>query len=130
MRSSTVLRGFALGVGLAMMPAAAFAVSVVSSDGQGEQHRTATYSNGAFADGVLLSIAGAPVYYAGRLDLNNCTDQNTDRYTGDVTRRTNQAAGGYITGFPGACNVQGVKSRICQNKNNLPDPCGADSAKF
>ena len=130
MRSSTIVRGLALGAGLALMPVAAMAVVVDSGDGSGVQYRTATYSNGAYADGNLRSIAAKPVYYAGKLDLNNCPDPSTGRYTGDVRTTYGIAAGGAITGFPGACNVLGVKSRVCTNYSLAPDVCGTDSARF
>jgi hypothetical protein len=130
MRAVSVLRGVAVGVSFAFMPAAAFAVNVSSGDGSGEQHRTATFSNGAQADGSLRSTSGSPVYYEGKLDLNNCSDPYTGRYTGDVRSTSGMAAGGTISGFPGACNVQGVKARVCKNVNLAPDSCGPDSARF
>lgn len=130
MRSSTIFRGLAFGIGLAVMPTAAYAVNVSSSDGSGVQNRTASYSNGAFADGTLRSTAGRPVYYQGELDLNNCGDPYTGRYTGDVTSTSGVAAGGYITGTVGGCGLQGVKTRVCKNVNLAPDVCGPDSARF
>jgi hypothetical protein len=128
--SSTVLRGVAFGFGLAIMPTAAFAVVVSSGDGSGTQYRAASYSNGAYADGYLRSSAGNPVYYSGKLDLNNCTDPSTGRYTGDVRTTSGIAAGGAIRGDTRTCGLQGVKARVCRNVNNLPDPCGPDSLRF
>jgi hypothetical protein len=130
MRTLTVLRGIAVGVGLAFMPTVAFAVNVSSGDGSGEQHRTASFSNGAFADGTLRSTAGSPVYYEGKLDLNNCGDPYTGRYTGDVRSTSSIAAGGTISGFTSGCGLQGVKTRVCKNVNLAPDVCGPDSVTF
>ena len=131
MFSSTVLRGAALGFGLVLLPAAAFGAVVSSGEGSGTQYRTASYADGAYADGYLRSAAGNPVYYNGKLDLNNCVDSNTGRYTGDVRASSGIAAGGRIQHSLNGCHpLQGVKSRVCRNINNLPDQCGSDSIRF
>lgn len=49
-------------VSLALIPSAAWAVNVSANDGNGEQHRVKSYSNGADVSGSLRSTSGKRVY--------------------------------------------------------------------
>lgn len=113
-------------LGIVMLPASAWAVNVSANDGNGEQHRTKTYANGADVTGDLRSASGKTVYY-------NCEDPSTGRYstntssTSAVTRGGTIATSWFITP---PCGFQGVKSRVCTVKTGLPDPCGPDSSTY
>ena len=100
MKNSIITRGVALGVGLVLMPAAAFAVNVSANDGNGEQHRTRSYSNGADVSGNLRSTSGKPVYYSGRVALSNCSDPSTGRYASNTTSTSYVTRGGTISYWP------------------------------
>lgn len=113
------------------VPTAGMAVSVSSSDGSGSQTVGRQYSNGAYLTGPLKSSVGNPVYYSGLVVLNNCSDHNDGRYTGNVTSRTGQTAAGDVTVTPPItwpCSLDGEKARVCRDINNQPDPCGGWSA--
>jgi hypothetical protein len=125
-------RGLTLGVLLAIAPASAFAVSVSSDDGNGTQYRTESYSNGAKVSGNLRSTAGKPVYYSGKVVINNCGDSVVGRYTTNTTSKSYVTRGGTIASSIGLwpCSFDGVESRICRDINNLPDTCGSWSTKY
>lgn len=126
-----IARGAALGAALAILPAAAFAVNVSANDGNGEQHRTYTYSNGAKVSGDLKSTSGKTVYYSGKVALGGCSDPDKGRYSSNTSSRTAVTRGGTITETNiGTCTFQGVKSRVCTVINNLPDACGPDSSTY
>jgi hypothetical protein len=130
MAVSTIYRGVALGIGLALIPVAAFAVGVYSNDGDGRQDRTKSYSNGADVSGTLSAASGKTVYYAGRVALSGCSDPSVGRYSSNTSSTQYVTRGGNITTSIGTCGFQGVKSRVCTALTALPDPCGADSATY
>jgi hypothetical protein len=129
--SFRVRRVTALTVLFFSLPTAAYAVSVSSNDGSGMQRRDTAWSNGASVYGDLQSTSGKAVYYAGRVAFGGCTDPSTGRYGANVTQTTPQYRQGIIQAYkPVGCSFQGVKSRICTVKDNLPDPCGTDSLTY
>jgi hypothetical protein len=131
-RSRTVARGIGLGLVLTVAPAAAYAVNVSSSDGNGVQYRTQSYGNGAAVSGNLRSTAGKPVYYSGKVVINNCGDNEIGRYTTNTKSTSYVIRSGTIAGTIGLwpCSFDGVESRVCRDINNLPDSCGAWSVKY
>lgn len=124
-----VVRTLLIAVGLALVPGTAYATNVSSNDGSGDQHLTAEYSNGWRATGTLRSTRGDPVYYSGKIVFNFSTDEYCGRYTGDVKQKYAVAAGGTCTVSPGIPSADAAEYRVCKNVNNLPDPCGAWSAR-
>lgn len=109
-------------------PTTAFAVNVSSNDGSGTQYISTWYPCGAKTYGYLKSTSGNPVYYGGLAMFDSLiSDENYGRYTSDTTSKTSVSRGGTI-GPTTSCayrnNFTGVKTRVCRNRNNLPDPCG------
>jgi hypothetical protein len=115
-----------------LMPASAYAVSVSSDSGSGEQYRVKTYNNGAGVSGTLRSTRGDNVYYAGTVDLSNCSDPGIGRYSSSTTSRSYVTRGGTIAYFPLTfpCGFQGVRSRVCREIVVLPDSCGSLSSRY
>ena len=130
--SSRLTRVGGLTVPLALLPAAAYAVNVSSNDGSGEQHRTASYSNGAAVTGSLKSTSGKAVYYSGKVALSSCQDPDTGRYSSNVTSTSAVTRGGTISYGPilPPCGFQGVKSKVCRDITAAPDTCGSDSSLY
>lgn len=126
-RAKTIaIRSLSVAGALILIPSAGYAVNVSSGDGYGNQHRTQSYSNGAYATGSLTSTHGSSVYYSGRVDLSWCSDVTVGRYSSNTSSTSGVTRGGYIVTSAGLCQgVQGVRSRVCKVRNNLPDPCGS-----
>lgn len=124
-------RVIGLTVGLVCLPTAAYAASASSGDGIAYQNREQTYTNGAKVGGSVRSYVGNPIYLSGKVALNNCGDADVGRYTTNTTNTSFVYKGGTISTILYTCRtVQGVKSRLCTDRNNLPDPCGADSGIY
>jgi hypothetical protein len=129
-----IKRVCALSVLMLSLPATAYAVNVSSNDGSGTQTRTSTLNWGGDVTGKLKSTAGKSVYYSGRVAISGtvCPDLNVGRYSTNTSSLSLVDRGGRIfsTNTDPRCTFQGVKSRICTVKNNLPDPCGTDSSTY
>lgn len=118
---------------LALMPSAAFAVSVSANDGSGVQDRVRYYqSNGHYVDvsGTLKSTSGKTVYYSGKVARGGCVDLNTGRYSTNTSSLSSVTRGGTMFMALTGCTFQGVKSRVCTVRNNFPDACGSDSSTY
>ena len=131
-RSKTIARGIALGLVLTVAPATAYAVNVSSNDGNGWQDRVTTYGNGASVTGKLRSTAGNPVYWSGKVVINNCRDSEIGRYSPNTISPSYTKRGGDIAAIIGLwpCSFDGVESRVCRDISFQPDPCGAWSVKY
>ncbi len=127
-----VVSALLIAASLCAAPSAAIAVNVSSSDGFGFQYRTASYNNGAYAEGRLTSTAGKTVYYQGLVDYNlPCSNSYVGKYTGTTTSKTGIAMGGAIKGAYGyGCGAPRVNSRVARSISGLPDPHGSWSADF
>lgn len=133
MRRRTTLRAVGFTLALTALPTMAAAVGVNSYHGQGSQHRTATYNNGAQVAGSLESTQGYPVYYEGRIHFSTfaCSDTVVGRYTNNTSSKSRVNRGGVISAFPvGRCSADSVDSRISRDIAFSPDPSGAWSANY
>lgn len=110
------------------VPASAIAVNVSSNDGSGVQYAQTWYGCGSTTSGLLKSTAGNPVYYNGTAVYDGEADTNFGRYTSDTTSTTSVGRYGTIGTTSSGCGIDGIKMKVCRNKNNLPDPCGSNSA--
>lgn len=111
----------ALALAFALAPTAAFAVNVSSNDGSGQQGVAEWYVNGARLTGTLKSTHGNPVYFAGHVIYDWAPDKTVGRYTTNTSSTSGASRGGIVADRNGA---DGVRVRICRDRNNLPDPCG------
>lgn len=129
--SKTVARGIAFGLLLTIAPAAAYAVSVSSDEGNGTQTRKTSYGNGADVQGTLRSTLGGSVYYSGKVVISNCGNTEVGRYSKNTSSSTYVNRGGVISAIIGGwpCSFDGVESRICKDVLFI-DPCGAWSVKY
>ncbi len=112
----------------AAAPASAIAANVSSNDGKGTQFITTEYGCGSLTRGQLQSTSGNPVYYSGTVVYDNDLDEDFGRHTSDTTSSTLVGRYGTVGTTATYCGADGVKVKICRNKNNLPDSCGSFTA--
>ncbi len=105
------------------IPATAYGVNVSSNDGSGTFGTTAWLVNGANVSGSLKSTLGNPVYQAGAVVFNRDTDDDRGRWSSDTSSTSSVTKTGSLT--TSRSGWDGVHSKICRNRNNLPDPCGS-----
>lgn len=120
-----IMRIFMLTASLAFTPATAWAVNVSSDDGSGTQHVETWYKNGADMSGWLKSTHGDPVYYAGEVVYNYYPDEECGRYSPNTTSKDLVKRGGICATQPTIPTADGMRAKVCEDRNNWPDDCGA-----
>lgn len=131
---SRILRGVSVGLFLALLPTAAYAVNVSSNEGSGTQSVNGWSDDTWSATGTLKSTSGNAVYYSGNrvYDLAPdyvCNSNSEGRYTTNTASTSGVAKGGTCGAFgvfPG--NVDGAQFRVCRDIQIVPDPCGSWSS--
>ncbi|MGL5824421.1 MAG: hypothetical protein ACRCYU_06230 [Nocardioides sp.] len=119
-----------VGVSVAVIPAAAYAVGVSSNDGSGSQSVTKEYNNGWEASGTLRSTSGDRVYFSGRVVYNFYSDAYCGRYTRNTSDTSGVSRGGSCSHipYPGP-SADGARFQVCRDRRYRPDPCGSWSSE-
>lgn len=117
------------GVSLALIPSAAFAVTVSSNDGTGTFYVQKWFTKGYERNGSLKSTHGSPVYFRGNVVFDYEPDYSCGRYTPNTTSLTAVKRQGYqCTVLAVSTASEGGNDRICRDISAAPDSCGSWSS--
>ncbi|MFX4286248.1 hypothetical protein ACQBJO_12730 [Janibacter sp. G349] len=117
------------GVGLALIPSMAYAVTVSSDDGSGTFYVQEWFTKGYERNGSLKSTHGDPVYFSGKVVFDNEPDYKCGRYTPATSSLTAVKRQGYqcvVTAI--STSSEGGSDQICRDVPYSPDPCGSWSS--
>jgi hypothetical protein len=118
------------GLVVAIVPTAAHAVGVSSSDGSGDQHITSIGNTSWASTGSLRSTSGNNVYFAGLLVYNFYTDHDCGRYTPNTSSSAYVTRGGTCAQYPNIPpDPDAAKYKVCRDRTGLPDGCGSWSQR-
>jgi hypothetical protein len=116
----------ALASGIALAPASAFAVTLSSNDGYGNQHWTSHGDQSFAGTGQLESTSGNAVYLRGVVVYNNYPDYTCDRISSNTKSAslvTRSGSCSQVVAIPPSADAAGWK--ICHDKAFVPDGCGS-----